>query len=49
MELIWVKSAQYKQDYIVDVIFNDGEQRTIDFKGYLQKHQSLFGELLDKG
>lgn len=48
LKLIWVESAKYLQDYMVDIVFNDGQQRTIDFKDYLQQHQSLFRELLDK-
>lgn len=48
MNLVWVTSAKYLYDYVVDITFNNGEKRTVDMQSFLHQHKGLFGELLDK-
>ena len=42
-DLIEIKSAEYIGDYAIRIIFNDGINRLVDFKSFLEKsyHPSI--------
>ena len=42
-ELIEIKSASYSGDYLITIVFNDGVEKSIDFKSFLLKslHPSI--------
>ena len=44
--IIHVKSAQYVQDYILDIDFDTGESRRVDFAPYIAKWK-IFTPLQD--
>ncbi len=48
MNLVWVTEAKYVQDYIVDLVFNDGTVCRMDFAKVLDMRRELFAPLLDK-
>lgn len=48
MELVWVTSAQYLGEYNIEVTFNDGMVRVVDFSKILQRGLKVFEPLRDK-
>ena len=38
-ELISIQTAQYKPDYKLQIHFNDGADKTVDFKPFLSQSQ----------
>lgn len=47
MDLIWITKANHIKDFIVNITFNDGLSKNIDFEPILKKRKSLFGEIMD--
>jgi hypothetical protein len=48
-DLIEIKSAEYKGDYSIQVIFNDGVQRLVHFKSFLEaSYHSAIRKYLDE-
>ena len=47
MNLIWINSAKYLEDYRLSLSFSNGEQRVFDAKEFIASHP-LFASLKDK-
>lgn len=45
--IIHVKNAQYVRDYILDIYFDNGETRQVDFAPYISKSK-IFSPLKEK-
>lgn len=47
MELKWIIKASYLKDYILNITFNDGVNKDIDFEPIIKARKKLFGEILN--
>lgn len=47
MELKWIIKASYLKDYILNITFNDGVNKDIDFEPIIKARKKIFGEILN--
>jgi len=36
MDLLWITKAKYLDDYKINLVFNDGKEKTVDLKNHLE-------------
>jgi hypothetical protein len=48
MKVIWITDAHYISDYKIELTFNDGVRKEIDFNFILDKHKKTFAPLRDQ-
>ncbi len=48
MNPVYVTKARYVRDYIVELTFNDGIEKAVDFTSIINRRMKIFSPLLDK-